>query len=609
MRTGASALKAGTTAVLAGGSIYWLVIIEPNATDTWSPIAFGNIPTYSLAGYTVWTSRLTDISDIDQSIDIITDSVAKLPEVDFTLLNMDNAIDARLYMGRKVQVRMGYGTTMSIATSDIFAYMTIYNVVSENKRVKFKAQGNMKMWDKEIGTKVPEDVDDQFKGKIYPITYGNWTDSFSYAPTILNKRILKYPDLIIDTMPVLSSAPILYCYDNQAKRNYRLNQSFDINANHNRLSYFNATAATLHQAIGELDETLWIDNYSSIIFDTSTIGSPIPPVIQIDEEQIYIGPGSPYAIPVERGYNNTKKQPHAYGSIIKQINPDAGRFRFKISDIIYSVNKGINRNSSGWSIYGLWYIKGVGGKFQYLFDDDLTNFVQYDGKIETTLDKTAYIELPLVFEKISLDAEVLNQYVIAKAETDVIYKFGNGTTDKLLCIIKFSDDANGFLGYSYFNILETWTNHSESKLFDNISGSDNETDIEITNNAQYTNIKMDNIKNLNDKRYTIVLEINNDSNCYGDFVFKLYKFGLRFDALIDPLMVKVYSRHLGRFNDGTRFNGSIGDLIENPSSVIEDLCVASVPGMSSANLDEASFDAFYTARANWKLAATIFSGE
>ena len=111
---------AGFNAILSGGACYWLAIIRPNASDTWTAMAFGSIPTYSLSGYDVKTGRLVDISDIQQEIDIYDDTFAKTPSVDIDIYNSDSVISQEQIIGRQIEIRMGYGATMSIATSEVF---------------------------------------------------------------------------------------------------------------------------------------------------------------------------------------------------------------------------------------------------------------------------------------------------------------------------------------------------------------------------------------------------------------------------------------------------------------------------------------------------------
>lgn len=134
------------TVLASGGYVYWLIIITPNTGDSWTtPIACGNIAGASLAGYTVWANRLLEISDIDQGLDDdpIENPVAKTTDVDFIVQNLDDSIDPLLYQGRKIDIRMGYGTTMSIATSTIMFAGLIKSVDAGDRRISFKCQGEL----------------------------------------------------------------------------------------------------------------------------------------------------------------------------------------------------------------------------------------------------------------------------------------------------------------------------------------------------------------------------------------------------------------------------------------------------------------------------------
>ena len=95
MRTGAHAFKAGVEAILASGKCYWMVIVHPNSQDTFLPMVFGTLSAASMAGYTVVPGALIDMSDIDQSIDIQKDTMAKKSMFDFSLTNLVYTIDTK----------------------------------------------------------------------------------------------------------------------------------------------------------------------------------------------------------------------------------------------------------------------------------------------------------------------------------------------------------------------------------------------------------------------------------------------------------------------------------------------------------------------------------
>ena len=88
-----------TNAITNGGSIYWMVIVEPNTIDTFLPMVFGSIVQSSLSGYSVMSGRLIDITDIDQSIDILGEYIAKTPDVQFKIQNIDGSIILDNFIG------------------------------------------------------------------------------------------------------------------------------------------------------------------------------------------------------------------------------------------------------------------------------------------------------------------------------------------------------------------------------------------------------------------------------------------------------------------------------------------------------------------------------
>ena len=108
----ARSLKAGLTAVLPGGSLYWMIVVYANTGDSWGVTGYvwSNIDDWSLmdAGYSfAYTSRLLSVTGIDTSFDPFDDAMAKISDVSFTLLNGAGDIEPTDFLGRKVEIRMG----------------------------------------------------------------------------------------------------------------------------------------------------------------------------------------------------------------------------------------------------------------------------------------------------------------------------------------------------------------------------------------------------------------------------------------------------------------------------------------------------------------------
>lgn len=690
----ARTLKAGLQAVLDGGSTYWLCIIHANDADSWAEdkIAFGTIRTTSFADTTLWQDVLVAMSDIDTSGDpmpITGSPLAKIPDVNITLDNTSADILATDYIGRKIEIRMGYGTTMSEATSDIFFTGKIFDATPTRKDIVFKARGISMLRDKEIGERLPDTVDKKYRGQILPITHGDWTDEDAYAPLIVLNDNSQVPSIKMDNRPWKSFDELLL-YDKDSLKSYRVTDEtqFTINADDNLLEFVVDTTAKLTAiaggAITPQEKTLSVDNNALITWYGGSGSSPAEQtIIKIDNELMLVV-RNPVNITtgtliVDRGYAGTTIATHRIGAVIYQAT-DIASFNILVN--------------------GIFYPKGFSGfEIDYQGRTDQTNevasmlaysdYLKYQRRLVPKV-ATSHngVLLDMVFDSIGVSGAVVNHYVLIKARSKseiTVISAGDPYIFSKASICKDGAKTLGVVVTSA-GVVDLIASASDPATapFDNIpggDGSDAETDlpmdggaVEFTasgisvdpartavysnNSNEYTiiynrglsagsgtfictrtsgtgqpessgtltkvsgtgdatitfsaftggSIKLDDISNLNSARYSIgfIFDYLGDARGYGES--SVWQVGFRIDFKVNPLEFDFYARGEARENPGGYFNGSIGELIEAPSIVLEDFFRNDVQTMVAADLDETCFDSFHTERSAWKLATTIFSG-
>jgi hypothetical protein len=231
--------------------------------------------------------------------------------------------------------------------------------------------------------------------------------------------------------------------------------------------------------------------------------------------------------------------------------------------------------------------------YEYIADTGYSRWVANDTK--------AYTAADLVFDVPSIKATVLNQYFLAKYTLiSNCYNFV-GSEVRTSLLINKSDINNQF---TYTNAKSG--SGSTTYNYDNINGVDPKTDNIIHD-------KVDTVDALGSTRWYFRIDgpWASSGGANGISTAKIYRLGflLKFDASLteNSLYVRLEGRE--KTGDDPWFSGVTSGTVENPSEVIEDLCASFVPGMSRANLDEDSFDVAYTARSDWKLALSIYSGE
>jgi hypothetical protein len=162
----------------------------------------------------------------------------------------------------------------------------------------------------------------------------------------------------------------------------------------------------------------------------------------------------------------------------------------------------------------------------------------------------------------------------------------------------------GAITISY--LLHT-TQTSATSTFNNIDGSDDETDKEMDW------LRISDISDLNGTRWHLGF-FGHGFNLFGspatpvEHWNEFFRFGFRIDFEVDPLKYDFYVRAQARKHPGSYFNGNVDELIQEPSIVFEDFCRHDVSDIdASTDLLEAAFDAFHGDRGGWELALSVHS--
>lgn len=614
MRTFSSSF---TNAITNGGSIYWMVIVEPNTIDTFLPMVFGNIIQSSLSGYSVMSGRLIDITDIDQSIDILGEYIAKTPDVQFKIQNIDGAIILDNFIGRTCTIRLGLGQTMSIASSEIFFTGKISDFKNTGFELDVTAKGMLSAFDTDIGF-YPSNLVDADKNKMAPIVHGNFTDEYASVPVLRffvgksGLSILKGEKKLYNENEMKF---VIYDKSNFSLINIRQN---DKNGNPlftNSSNTFDKLKTTGAYTIGSVfdinggvhligvTDSSWVPSK-----DESNKINPI--IIKIDDwfynvigkdtinarEYIYL---QRYGDGATSIMNNrpidivSEDQNDCFLQFLKDIECDSVSNFIGISGNEIS-SEFIKDNTS--LVLRNW--ANIGNKIS-------NGTTRYDAPISKSYDLSSigfdmFVPLNCSFDgkvlkcKILIDATITPNKFTTQTGNDYGFyaKFGLAFdnipdknmhyTDGIGIKTELINDKTGEIIVNNFNDLDeldsSWKTFEDKSIIDF-----NETKITF-----YVSAK---------SRYTYASD---------QLVFAIRKRGVRVLVSVNIKEVLLYYNGYGREHPGGYYNGVSGDLIENPSIIIEDFCRTSAK-MINYNLDKNSFDSIYTLREQWKLSTCIYS--
>jgi len=439
-----------------GGEIYWFFRITPSGTPGPSNkhIVSGTIRTTSFTDTTILADRLLDISDLDIRGNPLQDPLAKVADVKIKIQNITAGIDFSDFLGRIVEVSIGAGTTMSLATSAVMFTGKIKEVKTIKDRVIFLARGRGELRDKEIGERNPDDVHEKFKGHIVPIAHGNWTDDQAFLPAIIDRPYRILPGLLFDNRKWKGQMDSIYFYDDQLRLGMRsqFDQGFIINSDNNKV-FFAEDIGTTPNSLpsGQDHSTLAFSGTNPIEFlksEDSTV--PTPTIIKVDDELMIItehednGALNPF-LQIERGWAETDIKSHPSGSTIFQLNRDATRFLITIQHIFFPESfSGMESRRAG----GVWIPVrpklDLDTKLSNAFDDDDSNFFAFEATHNIGSGLGGPISdvkrlFTLVFPKFGATGAIKDLFIIAKCEITV-NKTVNGSSLQMVGQILLSKD-------------------------------------------------------------------------------------------------------------------------------------------------------------------------
>jgi len=425
----ARTLKAGLTAVLDGGAVYAVIRFTKNASDDWGSgidyIAAGTIRAESFgADTTVWADSLVDVSEIDNAATPLDDPTAKTSDVRITFDNTAGTIDGADYLGRVVEIGIGYGATMSTATYDVFFTGKVQEAIPNKQDIVFVCRGKGELRDKEIGTPLPDTVNEKYRGKIYPIAYGDWTDDNAFLPVVVTSEYGNAPEIVFDLQP-WKSFDSIQLYDPQTETAFETSDTdqFTIGSDNNQLNFYNDTETDLTNGISESANELEVDDYTKISFTDSSGGSAAPQCLLIIDTEMMLVTRDPaeYSgnkVPVERGYGNTTPAVHLAGASIYQVTDTYGSLRIQLSHTFWP---------QGYS--GMLHVADIdpttqdknAGEWQNVEENiegavDLGKRVEYKHNAFNTPQDTeyeAYVQADMLFESPGISGTVVNQYAMA----------------------------------------------------------------------------------------------------------------------------------------------------------------------------------------------------
>lgn len=278
----------------SGSSVYSAIAIYPNSGDDWSAsspfsgyttsLAFvlGTLDSDSYVSYTRVPGKLISIDVLNKKFDLfkgklrrIKENELLLPKVGgiadvsdlvFSIENLTSGVNHKQLIGRTAWLILGEGTTMA-ADSNVHVKFKGQIVSAEPERdiVTFTARGALSRYkEQKIGTLVEGSVD-EYKGKMYPVIYGDMSDDASYIPVVSTIENIK-----LETRN-LFSPPSLRAWDSLTREGFTI-QGLDTNSLNNTLDYSEGSDVVTYGFIndgfasGELD-TINVVNPFTCVFE------------------------------------------------------------------------------------------------------------------------------------------------------------------------------------------------------------------------------------------------------------------------------------------------------------------------------------------------------
>lgn len=480
-----------TASILNGGSTYCFVRVIPQTADTYQDQVYGTLKTYSFSTTDVNEDTLLNIDGIDISGDPYKQPLAQIGDVQVTLENTAGTFSTGDYIGRTMEIYLGAGTTMSYATSDLMFRGTIYESNSTRKDFYFTGRSPGQKNNIDVGDVLPITVNEKYRGKIQSFAYGDWTDTDAFLPVIVTGEASDAPNIAFDNQPWKSFDSLLL-YDKEQERGYEVTDTtqFTIATDNNELDFILDTTATLTLSIGQNNKGLTISDNSLIDFDVST-GSNVPSqtLIKIDDEVmlvVYVDTASSTGIHVERGFAGSTKATHSSGAAIFQFTASAGAFLIKLNQKFYPT--GFAGSANLKTYFGNFQprVQNYTGDINDLLDSaELVTGVQYNSSLSSDFLEQVGVNYDMVFEKLGFSGPITNQYILISCTSQVTVgaSSDNEVVENSLGV-SLDGDWNGD---NYLRCTRAYIQTgTSSDVFNNISGADNETDLDCKMPTFYT---------------------------------------------------------------------------------------------------------------------------
>jgi len=639
--TGRDDFTAGQLTTLEdGGQIGWLIKIDANTNDlatangSWpvdvASFSFSNLSTSTWAEANLKTAKLLTTGRIGITGNLFDNPIAEVAKMTFTIENLTGFYDDLRclgvnFNGRKVTVYIVFDTQVVEANSVAVLTGVITEATPQKFRVRFSILGKSFFRNKEIGEQVNEFALERFRGKIFPITYGDWTDENAWAPTIVENVYRKIPDFVMDTQK-WKRFDAIYGYDEDVNRGYRAGNvegtDFSINASKNRIRGFLDTTAELFGTIGKTNTVFPVKNLDQLTYHTSSSSAiPAATIIKIRDELMLVTKPFKFntatfgEVTVERGFADTIPAIHgpisvgAAGPSISQATAEAGKILVKLSGVFYAKSFSgarVDFVDGEFNAVTDFPVKINGGNFIDLAkteEIDSGLFLKMEVR-KSFSDGGLRFWFDLIFEKIGIPGTIIKQFLILDCRA-ISERIDSGVSATLSVAIRLMRDHNSAVFLAPASVIQTTT--TATTVVDDFNNTATGVDLETDFDLSTVSIEIADASDLSNTAYQIAFRAEKTgglATCV--FTWELNRVGMRVDWEVSPDDVDFFAKGLGRENPGGYFNGASPDLLENPSSVIEDFLRTEIEGTSASDLTETFFDIAFTDRTSWKLAYSVF---
>jgi hypothetical protein len=254
------------------------ILITPNSNDDWSTTSpfYGYVINTELGfcisnvhgevetNYIEIPHVLLSMSSINRSVDIFANNkleksatvegiggVAKVGDWSFSLETLSSTLSPLKLMGRNI--------TIKVEDTVVFTGK-IYNTEVGFDNVKFIVRSNFLINNKEIGTIVESEIESS-NNKIIPVIYGDFTDTDSYIPLVVDLES-DHSIKAYTSERTLKEVTNVFVWDEKRTIADQCTNSLEdltIDVTNKEITFKKATGATLFAAITDTDAMSYID--------------------------------------------------------------------------------------------------------------------------------------------------------------------------------------------------------------------------------------------------------------------------------------------------------------------------------------------------------------